>query len=100
MIDLTPFILGAIVVLSGIVTYLVWPKVKGLTTPEQYAFLLTTTKVLVYAAEQLKLTGKITNKLEYVKEGLEKAGFTIDINAIEAMVKELNIAQGKETVKI
>ena len=100
MIDLTPTIIAAIGLLAGLVTLILWPWVKANTPAKKLEFLLLTVKMLVFAAEQLKLRGIIKDKLQYVQEQLLEKGFKIDINAIEAMVCELNIAQGKETVKV
>ena len=100
MIDLTPTIIAIIGLLAGISTLILWPWIKARLPAQKLEFLFLTPKMLVFAAEQLKLRGIIKDKLTYVQEQLLEKGFKIDINAIEAMVCELNISQGKETVKI
>lgn len=45
-------------------------------------------KALIFAAEQLYGAGKVSAKLDYVVDELEKRGFTADRVAIEATVKE------------
>ena len=52
-IDLTPIIQVLITLLATWVTLRVVPWLKAKTTSEQYSLLLATTKVLVYAAEQI-----------------------------------------------
>ena len=47
-------------------------------------------RILVYAAEQMKLKGIIEDKFGYVQEQLALKGFTVDLNAIQAMVREMN----------
>lgn len=88
MIDLTPIIQAVIALLAAVVTYKVIPWIKAKTTNEQQAGLRTTVKVLVYAAEQLYGAGMGYEKMHYVKEQLEKRGFTVDEDEIEAAVWE------------
>ena len=60
-------------------------------TAEQQALLLATTKTLVFAAEQIYDAGGGKEKLMYVKGKLMEKGFSVDVDVIEAMVKEMNI---------
>lgn len=53
--------------------------------------------MLVYAAEQLYGSGKGTAKLQYVQDGLESRGLSVDIPAIEAAVREMNLIESWET---
>ena len=94
-IDLTPIIQAVIALLAAIVTYKVLPWIKARTTESQQGTLLMLTRTLVFAAEQLYKTGAISNRLEYVKLRLIEAGYTFDLNMIEAAVREVNIAQAK-----
>ena len=89
MIDLTPIINAAIALLATIITVKVVPWVKARTTNEQQTMLRATIKTLVFAAEQIYGAGRGEEKLEYVISRLEKKGFTVDIDAIEAAVKEM-----------
>ena len=60
------------------------------TTAEQQAFLYQLIKHLVNAAEQMIGRGKGSQKLQYVMTILEEKGFEVDLNLIEAAVKEMN----------
>ena len=64
------------------------PWLKSKLNREQQDYLLATTRVLVYAAEQLYGAGKGAEKLDYVVKELESRGFTADRAAIEATVAE------------
>lgn len=90
MIDLTPIILAIITIIGALVTYKLSPWIKTQTTADQYDLLLTTVRILVYAAEQMKLKGIIEDKFGYVQEQLALKGFTVDLNAIQAMVREMH----------
>lgn len=87
-IDLTPIIQAAILLLAAIVTHKVIPWIKAKTTTEQQTFMLATVKTLVFAAEQIYGAGNGYDKMNYVKAELEKRGFTVDEDAIEATIKE------------
>lgn len=87
-IDLTPILQALIALLACIVTYKLIPWIKSKTTTEQQAQLQTAVKVLVYAAEQIYGAGKGKEKLQYVVDNLENRGYTADIAAIEACIKE------------
>lgn len=67
------------------------PWLKSKTTKEQQEYLLATIRVLVYAAEQLYGSGKGATKLQYVQDELESRGLSVDIPAIEAAVREMNL---------
>lgn len=49
--------------------------------------------MLVFAAEQLYGSGKGATKLDYVVDELEARGITVDLSAIEAAVREMNLEQ-------
>lgn len=87
-IDLTPIIQAVIALLAAIITYKLVPWIKSRTTASQQAIMLATVKTLVFAAEQIYGSGFGHEKLEYVKQELEKRGFTVDDSAIEAAVAE------------
>ena len=96
MIDLTPILETIIALIAALVTYKVIPWIKSKTTESQQAILMATVRTLVYAAEQLYGAGKGKEKLAYVKQKLEEKGFDIDVDAIEAAVKEITIGIAKE----
>ena len=73
------------------------PWLKSKTTKEQQDYLLATTRVLVYAAEQVYGAGKGDAKLQYVQDELENRGLTIDMPVIEAAVREMNLIESWET---
>ena len=88
-IDLTPIVQAVIGLLAALITYKLIPLIKAKTTAEQQALLQVTVRTLVYAAEQIYGSGAGEKKLQYVKQQLQKQGFDVDINQIEAAVKEL-----------
>ena len=90
MIDLTPIILAIITIIGALVTYKLIPWIQTQTTADQYELLLTTVRILVYSAEQMKLKGIIEDKFGYVQDQLALKGFAVDLNAIQAMVREMN----------
>lgn len=96
MIDLTDIIQAVIALIVALITYKVIPWIKAKTTESQQAMLMATVRTLVYAAEQLYGAGKGDEKLAYVKQKLEEKGFDVDIDAIEAAVKEVTIEITKE----
>ena len=92
-IDLTPIFQAIIALLAALVTYKLIPWIKSKTSEAQQANLAATVKILVFAAEQLYGSGNGHEKLEYVKQELQKRGYTVDVSAIEAAVAEyLNYA--------
>lgn len=74
------------------------PWIKSKTTVQQQEYLLATTRVLVYAAEQLFGVGKGADKFAYVTAELEKRGLKVDAAAIEAAVREMDLMEQWETV--
>lgn len=72
------------------------PWLKSKTNKEQQDYLLSTAKILVYAAEQLYGAGKGDVKLQYVEDELESRGLKVDIAAIEAAVREMNLLESWE----
>lgn len=96
MIDLTPIFEAILALLAALVTYKLIPWIKSKTTAEQQALLTATVKTLVYAAEQLYGAGKGKEKFTYVRQKLQEKGFDVDVDAIEAAVKEITIEIAKE----
>ena len=96
MIDLTPILEAIIALIAALVTYKLIPWIKAKTTESQQAILMATVRTLVYAAEQLYGAGKGKEKFTYVRQKLQEKGFDIDVDAIEAAVKEITIEIAKE----
>lgn len=90
-IDLTPIIEAIIVLLATIITCKVVPWIKARTTNEQQVYIMATIKTLVFAAEQIYGSGAGAEKMQYVKTKLEECGYTVDVDMIEAVIRE-NIA--------
>lgn len=96
MIDLTDIIQAVIALIVALITYKVIPWIKTKTTESQQAILMATVRTLVYAAEQLYGAGKGKEKFTYVRQKLQEKGFDVDVDAIEAAVKEVTIEITKE----
>lgn len=96
MIDLTDIIQAVIALIVALITYKVIPWIKAKTTESQQAVLMATVRTLVYAAEQLYGAGKGKEKFTYVRQKLQEKGFDVDVDAIEAAVKEITIEIAKE----
>lgn len=96
MIDLTDIIQAVIALIVALITYKVIPWIKAKTTESQQAVLMATVRTLVYAAEQLYGAGKGKEKFAYVRQKLQEKGFDVDVDAIEAAVKEITIEIAKE----
>lgn len=96
MIDLTHILEAIIALIAALVTYKVIPWIKAKTTESQQAILMATVRTLVYAAEQLYGAGKGKEKFTYVRQKLQEKGFDVDVDAIEAAVKEITIEIAKE----
>lgn len=95
MIDITPVINAVIALLAAGVSVFLIPWIKSKTTDAQRKELLEWVKIGVAAAEQLyKGQGRGEEKKQYVLDFLKQKGFKVDeesvVNAIEAIVKQLN----------
>lgn len=88
-IDITPLFQAILALLASLITARLIPWVKGKTTAQQQAALQGAIDVLVYAAEQLYQTQRITDRLQYVQQQLSGRGYTVDIAQIEAAVKRM-----------
>ena len=82
--------------LASWITIRVIPWIKAKTSKQQQEYLLATTRVLVYAAEQLFGAGQGAVKLEYVEDELKQRGLKVDAAAIEAAVREMNLIESWE----
>jgi hypothetical protein len=71
------------------------------TTTEQRGLMYTFVKELVAAAEQTIVgAGLGSEKMQYVIDGLKAKGITVDIDMIEAAVKEMNDAAEERLASI
>ena len=95
MIDITPIVNAVIALLAAGVSVFLIPWIKSKTTDEQRKELLEWVKIGVAAAEQLyEGQGRGEEKKQYVLDFLKQKGYKVDeesvVNAIEAIVKQLN----------
>ena len=96
MIDLTPILEALISLLAVLVTCKLIPWIKSKTDVNQQIALSTAAKIAVYAAEQIYGAGKGEEKLDYVISRLEEKGYTVDMDAIEAAVREMNLSSAQK----
>lgn len=95
-IDLTPVINAGIFLLAAIVSAFVLPWIRSYVLPwleantneKQRNALGIAVRTAVYAAEQMYGAGNGYEKMQHVKEYLRKRGVEIDVDLIEATVKE------------
>lgn len=92
-IDLTQLILAIITLIDGLLVSKIIPWIKAATSERHQRLIRAAITTAVYAAEQLYGAGKGGEKLRYVKKQIAKKGYDVDVDQIEAAVKELNIAQ-------
>ena len=98
LIDQTGIILSAVrllfyALLAWLVKAVIPPVKRWLdakTTAEQRSLMYQVVYELVNAAEQTIGAGMGTAKLEYVRKALREKGFDVDIDMIEAAVKQMN----------
>ena len=93
-IDLTPIFQAVLGILAALITHKLIPWIQARTTAQQQEMLRAAVSVAVYAAEQLYGAGAGKEKLMYVKGQLAKKGYRIDIDEIEAAVRELTVISG------
>lgn len=90
MIDLTPIINAAILLVAALVTTFLVPWIKANTDEKQREELLLWARVAVNAAEQLSQgSGRGEEKKAYVLAFLEKKGYTANQDEIEAVIESL-----------
>ena len=90
-IDLTPIFQAVLGVLAALITQKLVPWIQARTTAQQQEMLRAAVSVAVYAAEQLYGAGAGKEKLMYVKGQLAKKGYKVDVDEIEAAVRELTV---------
>lgn len=99
--NITQILLGAILILGGLVTLIVWPYIKTHVSAEQLSILAGIAQTVVFAAEKIFGAKMGADKLAYAlglaKQLLEKKGLTFDEDviraAIEAQVQQLSLDQ-------
>ena len=98
--DITKIVVAVIGLLSAVLTVFVAPYLKTKTDIAKLEKLSKFCQQFVSAAEQtIKGTGMGTRKKEKVQDWLEEKGYNVSLDevdsAIEAAVKEMNIAMKK-----
>lgn len=88
MIDLTNLFNAVLALLAAIITAFVIPWIKAWANEKQMDLLAKATKTAVFAAEQVYGSGWGRDKMRYAEEYLRKRGYTVDVDMIEATVKE------------
>ena len=88
MIDLTPIVQAVLAVLAALITAFVIPWIKAKATVQQRELLERGVKTAEVAAEQVYGSGWGRDKMRYAEEYLRKRGYTVDIDLIEATVRE------------
>lgn len=90
MIDLTPIINAAILLVAALVTTFLVPWIKANTDEKQREELLLWARVAMNAAEQLyQGSDRGEEKKAYVLAFLEKKGYTANQDEIEAVIESL-----------
>lgn len=87
-IDLTPILQAVLAVLAALITAFVIPWIKSRATAQQQELLERGVKTAVFAAEQVYGSGWGRDKRRYAEEYLRKKGYAVDIDLIEATVRE------------
>ena len=99
--DLTKIIVAVIGLLSTIITVFLAPYLKAKLDVEKLQKLGELSRRFVLAAEQLIGPGKGEEKKAQVQDWLKEKGYNVSLDevdsAIEAAVKEMNIAMGAGT---
>ena len=90
-INLTPIFQAVLGILAALITHKLIPWIQARTTAQQQEMLRAAVSVAVYAAEQLYGAGEGKEKLMYVKGQLAKKGYKVDVDEIEAAVRELTV---------
>ena len=94
MIDLTPIINAAILLVAALISAFAVPWLKSKTTAEQREDLLKWVDIAVAAAQQLYHQSNGEDRLEYALSVLSVQGFNVDTpdvrNAVEAAVLKLH----------
>lgn len=105
--NITQILLGAILILGGIFTLIVWPYIKTHVSADQLNMLYGIAQTVVFAAEKIFGAKMGPDKLAYAlglaKRLLEQKGLTFDEDAIraaiEAQVKQLDLETGDHVLE-
>ena len=88
MIDLTPILQAAILLILAILTVCVVPKIKGQIDSQEFAKAYSLVQIAVGAAEQIfSESGMGEKKKAYVLNYLESRGLTLDLETIDNMIE-------------
>lgn len=87
-IDLTPVVQLVIMLVSALITAFVIPWIKAKANDQQWEALVKVTRTAVFAAEQVYGSGWGREKLRYAQEYIRKKGYTVDVDLIEATVRQ------------
>jgi type II secretory pathway pseudopilin PulG len=88
MVDLTPIVNAVIAVIAAVITIFLIPWLRSQTTEDQRRELSAWIQIAVSAAEQIYAgPGRGTEKKLYVQQFLESNGYTVDTEAINAMIE-------------
>ena len=87
-IDLTPILQMVIMLLSALITAFVIPWIKSKANAQQWEALVNITRTAVFAAEQVYGSGWGRDKLRYAEEYIKRKGYTVDVDLIEATVRQ------------
>lgn len=86
--DVTKILEAVIVLVLAVVTTFLVPYIKSKTTKEQRDQMESWAKIAVTAAEQIyNGVGRGEEKKQYVLDFLKSQGYTLDIDAINALVE-------------
>lgn len=89
MIDLTPVFQAIIALLAAFVTYKLIPWIKAKTTEKQQENLHAAARIAVFAAEQIFGSGQGTEKLDYARSALERAGYNVNTQLVSETIEEI-----------
>ena len=95
LVNLTPLINAALLVIAAIITKKLVPYLKERLTDSQFRNMISLLNVAVYAAEEFFPEGHGDEKLAMVQEYMKKKGFNVDIEAIKATVNQMRDEKNK-----
>jgi len=85
--DITKIIEAVAVLIAAVMSAFVIPLIKSKTTEGQQKQINEWVKIAVVAAEQLRNSGKIKDKKEYVLEFLADNGITVEEESVNALIE-------------
>ena len=87
-IDLTPVLQLAVMLMGALITAFVIPWIRRKTNAQQWDALVNITRTAVFAAEQVYGSGWGRDKMRYAEEYIKRKGYTVDVDMIEATVRQ------------